>query len=238
MTPRRTAIPSACRAASSRVDSVRESAVGMETMTNSDRALSCSSACSCCIWSWNLCSARTACGSSRSAEVRGAALPPKTEPKRALAPPTRAAAPSNRLRKASSLSMKVSRKSGKVRRRSVCPVGAVSMTTRSKCTPRESACASSTTFASAMSSSTPGGTASKTSEKSERSSPPAPPLTPSDTPLSSCLNSSSASSTWTSRAYSDAEGPPSMRWASPSERSTSRASPNECAGSVLTMSVL
>ena len=57
-------------------------------------------------------------------------------------------------------------------------------------------------------------------------------------PPTSRLNSATASSTLTSMAYSEAPASPSTLTTSPLERSTSSASPSECAGSVLTTSVL
>mmetsp|Transcript_28396 Transcript_28396/g.62181 ORF Transcript_28396/g.62181 Transcript_28396/m.62181 type:complete len:204 (-) Transcript_28396:1702-2313(-) len=198
-TPRRTAMFCARSDSYSRSDSESESAVGIETMANSDSFSSCRRSCSCCICPLNFLSARTAFGSP---SVGGAALGflslPKTRPSSSLAPPSTLVAELKRVRSASTRSMNRTRKSGKVSNLSVCPVGAVSMITLSKWTPSESSRANATTFARAMSSSTPGGTVSSTSAKSERSRlPPPGPLT---TPLSSVLNSSSASSTLISTA--------------------------------------
>mmetsp|Transcript_12477 Transcript_12477/g.36129 ORF Transcript_12477/g.36129 Transcript_12477/m.36129 type:complete len:240 (+) Transcript_12477:1703-2422(+) len=65
--------------------------------------------------------------------------------------------PSKRWRRAVTLPRKASRNSGAARRRRVCPVGAVSMITRSYPSPSALVCAACTTSLSATSSSMPGG---------------------------------------------------------------------------------
>eukprot|EP00966_Prymnesium_polylepis_P281321 6500295-Prymnesium_polylepis.1 len=104
-------------------------------------------ACSSRICCWYCCSATTARGSSSA--TAPATPDPPAPPKflrSELTPPTREATPWKRWRSSSSRSMKRSRKSGKVSSRSVWPVGAVSMMTRSKWRPYSSARASETTW--------------------------------------------------------------------------------------------
>mmetsp|Transcript_31441 Transcript_31441/g.101684 ORF Transcript_31441/g.101684 Transcript_31441/m.101684 type:complete len:249 (-) Transcript_31441:1359-2105(-) len=234
-TPRRTVTPSVLSAACSRSDSMRERAVGMDTMTNSLVSSSCSRASSSRICSWKSLRDPTADGSVASAAppparpfARSLAPPLNRLPSRLVAMPTAAVAVSNLARRASSRSMNRSRNCGKLSSRSVWPVGAVSMITRSKRTPSSLRRARRTTLANATSSSTPGGTASSTFAKSAIPIwPPGPALCPSASPVSSALNSRTASSTCTSTAQSEPPATPSTRRGFPSDRSTSSASPSE-----------
>mmetsp|Transcript_65158 Transcript_65158/g.127936 ORF Transcript_65158/g.127936 Transcript_65158/m.127936 type:complete len:241 (+) Transcript_65158:616-1338(+) len=152
---------------------------------------------------------------------------------------------------AMSFSKKSSRKRGKLSSRSVCPVGAVSMMTRSNRTPSPACCCTrDRTLLKATSSSKPGGAVSNTSAKSPMLSCPKSPCP--SLPLddvkdcTSVLNSATDSSVSTSRAYRQPPlSPPMAPVVSTSETGVScpfgsftpRASPKLCAGSVDTTTV-
>mmetsp|Transcript_42862 Transcript_42862/g.73937 ORF Transcript_42862/g.73937 Transcript_42862/m.73937 type:complete len:265 (+) Transcript_42862:389-1183(+) len=153
-------------------------------------------------------------------------------------------APSTFARNSMTFPRKPSRKSGKASSRSVCPVGAVSITTRSNLgrpPPSPSPFTRSSTFARATSSSVPGGAVSSTSAKEENCRSSA--ESSCAQPPTAALNSPRAAAGSTSSAHRPAGAPPpvpytpSMGTSSPLDRSACSASPSECAGSVDTTTV-
>mmetsp|Transcript_69097 Transcript_69097/g.114852 ORF Transcript_69097/g.114852 Transcript_69097/m.114852 type:complete len:369 (-) Transcript_69097:12-1118(-) len=155
-------------------------------------------------------------------------------------------APSTRPLSLTSLVSKLSRKSGKARSRNVWPVGAVSKITRAYdsavTSPSAPLRTSDSTSASASSSSSPGGELSRMSANSSSPSfastssatPPSPrsaarkPPTASRKRVTACSVSTSIACKFSHPTTSTGEPP---------DTSSINASPSECAGSVLTISV-
>mmetsp|Transcript_3238 Transcript_3238/g.10731 ORF Transcript_3238/g.10731 Transcript_3238/m.10731 type:complete len:382 (+) Transcript_3238:85-1230(+) len=252
----RTATPSLRSAASSRRLSSSASSVGIVTTQNSARFSSCRMSDSWRICRWKVrrvSAAEDWPAASGAAAGFGGALrpPPSTAPKAAETPEMAEEAAESRWRRRRRRVTNRSRKSGKRRRRRVWPVGAVSMTMRSKRTPMAPSSRRLTTFASATSSSTPGGKVSSTSAKSASPSSPAMlSMSPRDPPSVAAASAPRRRTvSWKRRAA--ASGSTSMaqsrRWLAsstavgvPSDtlRRMPSTSPRECAGSVDTMSVL
>mmetsp|Transcript_10723 Transcript_10723/g.15007 ORF Transcript_10723/g.15007 Transcript_10723/m.15007 type:complete len:287 (+) Transcript_10723:718-1578(+) len=217
--------------------SARASAVGIVTTTNSARSSSRKSSSSSNIWNWKARRRSLALATASFLNAASLLMTELTALKTALVFFRRSRM---RMRR----SKKSPRKSGKASSRSVCPVGAVSITTRSNLgrpPPSPSPFTRSSTFARATSSSVPGGAVSSTSAKEENCRSSA--ESSCAQPPTAALNSPRAAAGSTSSAHRPAGAPPpvpytpSMGTSSPLDRSACSASPSECAGSVDTTTV-